>query len=342
MIRVRADLLDKLVNEAGEVSISRARLDNEIGGIRQSLVELTENVNRLRSQLREIELAADSQIQSQIARNREVEGDFDPLEFDRYTRFQELSRMLAESVNDVATVQQNAMRSLDEAARDLSRQHQVTRELQQDLMRIRLVQFGSVADRMYRVVRQAAKELGKRVNLEIKGGDAELDRGVLERMSGPIEHLLRNAVAHGIESRTDRLAAGKAETGEISLTVGQAGSEVTLRFTDDGAGLNYPRISRSARCAWQCPRRWSSRFSSSSRMNWPRVMPITRSNGRARRCRSISLAACSRWPNARRLRSAIRRSFCCARVSSAWRFTSTMFRRAPRWFSRTSARNWPV
>ena len=242
MIRVRADLLDKLVNEAGEVSISRARLDNEIGGIRQSLVELTENVNRLRSQLREIELAADSQIQSQIARNREVEGDFDPLEFDRYTRFQELSRMLAESVNDVATVQQNAMRSLDEAARDLSRQHQVTRELQQDLMRIRLVQFGSVADRMYRVVRQAAKELGKRVNLEIKGGDAELDRGVLERMSGPIEHLLRNAVAHGIESRTDRLAAGKAETGEICLTVGQAGSEVTLRFTDDGAGLNYPRI----------------------------------------------------------------------------------------------------
>jgi chemosensory pili system protein ChpA (sensor histidine kinase/response regulator) len=95
---------------------------------------------------------------------------------------------------------------------------------------------------MYRVVRQAAKELGKRVNLEIKGGDAELDRGVLERMSGPIEHLLRNAVAHGIESRADRLSAGKAETGEICLTVGQAGSEVTLRFTDDGAGLNYPRI----------------------------------------------------------------------------------------------------
>jgi len=242
MIRVRADLLDRLVNEAGEVSISRARLDNEIGGIRQSLGELTENVNRLRSQLREIELAADSQIQSRIARNREVEGDFDPLEFDRYTRFQELSRMLAESVNDVATVQQNAMRNLDEAARDLSRQHQVTRELQQDLMRIRLVQFGSVADRMYRVVRQAAKELGKRVNLEIKGGDAELDRGVLERMSGPIEHLLRNAVAHGIESRADRLSAGKAETGEICLTVGQAGSEVTLRFTDDGAGLNYSRI----------------------------------------------------------------------------------------------------
>jgi len=242
MIRVRADLLDRLVNEAGEVSISRARLDNEIGGIRQSLGELTENVNRLRSQLREIELAADSQIQSRLARTREVDSDFDPLEFDRYTRFQELSRMLAESVNDVATVQQNAMRSLDEAARDLSRQNQVTRELQQDLMRIRLVQFGSVSDRLYRVVRQAAKELGKRVNLEIKGADAELDRGVLERMSGPIEHLLRNAVAHGIESRADRLSAGKAETGEICLTVGQEGSEVTLRFTDDGAGLNYSRI----------------------------------------------------------------------------------------------------
>ncbi|MFO0461772.1 MAG: Hpt domain-containing protein [Burkholderiales bacterium] len=246
LIRVRADLLDRLVNEAGEVSIARARLDNELGGLRQSLGELTENVNRLRSQLREIELAADSQIQARDARTKEPDSEFDPLEFDRYTRFQELTRMLAESVNDVATVQQNALRNLDEAGRDLARQSQVTRDLQQDLMRIRMVQFGSIADRLYRVVRQAAKELDKRVHLDLKGASAELDRGVLERMAGPIEHLLRNAVAHGIEPRADRLAAGKSETGEITLEVRQEGNEVILSFADDGGGLHYGRIRERA------------------------------------------------------------------------------------------------
>jgi chemosensory pili system protein ChpA (sensor histidine kinase/response regulator) len=242
LIRVRADLLDRLVNEAGEVSIARARLENELGSLRTSLGELTENVNRLRTQLREIELAADSQIDARRERSPERDAQFDPLEFDRYTRFQELTRMLAESVSDVATVQQNALRNLDEAHRDLARQTQVTRDLQQDLMRIRMVQFGSIADRLYRVVRQAAKELDKRVHLDLKGVASELDRGVLERMAGPIEHLLRNAVAHGIEPRAERLAAGKSESGEITLEVRQEGNEVILAFADDGAGLNYSRI----------------------------------------------------------------------------------------------------
>lgn len=242
LIRVRADLLDRLVNEAGEVSIARARLENELGSLRTSLGELTENVNRLRTQLREIELAADSQIDARRERSPERDAQFDPLEFDRYTRFQELTRMLAESVSDVATVQQNALRNLDEAHRDLARQTQVTRDLQQDLMRIRMVQFGSIADRLYRVVRQAAKELDKRVHLDLKGVASELDRGVLERMAGPIEHLLRNAVAHGIEPRAERLAAGKSDSGEITLEVRQEGNEVILAFADDGAGLNYSRI----------------------------------------------------------------------------------------------------
>lgn len=242
LIRVRADLLDRLVNEAGEVSIARSRLDNELTGIRQSLGELAENVIRLRSQLREIELAADTQIQARIASEREADTQFDPLEFDRYTRFQELTRLLAESVSDVATVHQNALRGLDDAGRDLARQTQVTRELQHDLMRIRMVRFGSVSDRLYRVVRQAAKELDKRVNLELEGADTEIDRSVLERMAGPIEHLLRNAVAHGIESRSQRTALGKAEAGEIVLRIRQDSNGVVIGLSDDGAGLDLPRI----------------------------------------------------------------------------------------------------
>ena len=246
LVRVRADLLDRLVNEAGEVSISRSRLDNELSVLRQSLLELTENVGRLRAQLREIEIQADTQIQARIAQQKDHERTFDPLEFDRYTRFQELTRMLAESVNDVATVQGHALRSLDGAGQDLHRQGQVLRDLQQDLMRARMVQFGSIADRLYRVVRRAAKETDKRVNLDIRGATVEVDRGVLERMAGPIEHLLRNSVAHGIELPATRQARGKPETGEIRVEVRQEGREIVLAFADDGGGLDLARIRQRA------------------------------------------------------------------------------------------------
>ncbi len=242
LVRVRADVLDDLVNQAGEVSIARSRIDNSMGSLRQSLGELAENVARLRAQLREVEIQAETQIQARLAQQRENQGDFDPLEFDRFTRLQELTRMLAESVNDVATVQRGAFRSLDEASQDLLRQGRVLRELQHDLMQVRMVPFGSASDRMYRVVRQTAKQLGKRVTLDIRGGAVELDRGVLERMAAPIEHLLRNCVAHGIEAPGARSAAGKPETGEITVEVRQDGNEVVLLFADDGAGLDYEKI----------------------------------------------------------------------------------------------------
>ncbi|MEZ5739628.1 MAG: Hpt domain-containing protein [Burkholderiaceae bacterium] len=244
LVRVRADLLDKLVNEAGEVSIARSRLDNAVNSVRLSMGELAENVNRLRKHLREIEMHAETRIQS----NRDPapkapEGaDFDPLEFDRFTRFQELARMLAEAVNDVSTVHLNSSRNLEDAVQDLSRQGQTLRQLQHDLLSVRMVQFGTINDRLYRVVRQSAKMLGKRVSLDIRGHTVHTDRGVLERMVAPLEHLLRNAVSHGIESPEERVAAGKAETGEIVIGVQQSGNEIVISMSDDGSGLNMARI----------------------------------------------------------------------------------------------------
>ncbi len=246
LVRVRADLLDRMVSDAGEASIARSRVENELTTMRQSLSDLSENVSRLRSQLREIEVQAESQIQSRIALSKESQSDFDPLEFDRFTRFQEVSRMLAESVNDVATVQQNSMRGLDEANRDLQRQSQVMRELQQNLMRIRLVQVGSIGERLYRVVRQVAKETKKKVNLDIRGSTTEVDRSILERMASAFEHLLRNAVAHGIESPEKRLGSGKSETGEIVFEIKQTGNEIVVVLSDNGGGLDYPRIRERA------------------------------------------------------------------------------------------------
>jgi len=212
-VRVRADVLDRLVNQAGEVSISRSRLENEVLQIKTSLTDLTENLGRLRSQLREIEIQAETQMQSQLSMVKERER-FDPLEFDRFTRLQELTRMMAESVSDVGTVQQNLVRSLDGASRDLSAQQRMTRDLQQDLMRVRMVPFSSVSERLYRVVRQSAKEVDKRVNLDIRGGGVEIDRSVLERMAAPFEHLLRNAVVH--ESKRALCAAARVRAKPVN------------------------------------------------------------------------------------------------------------------------------
>ncbi|MES2071902.1 MAG: Hpt domain-containing protein [Pseudomonadota bacterium] len=245
LVRVRADILDRLVNQAGEVSISRSKLENEVGTLRSSLVELTENVNRLRDQLREVEIQAETQISSRMALSGDRE--FDPLEFDRFTRLQELTRMMAESVSDVATVQSNLTRTIDGASDGLHTQARLTRELQQDLMRVRMVPFASISERLYRVTRQASKELDKRVNLDIRGASVEMDRSVLEKMAGPFEHLLRNAIVHGIESRENRRANGKDEVGELLVEVRQEGNEVVIHFTDDGQGLNLGRIRDKAR-----------------------------------------------------------------------------------------------
>ena len=241
-LRVRSDLVDRLVNEAGELSIARSRIEGEMRSLKESLLDLTENVIRLRRQLREIEIQAESQMQSRTAQTDELHAGFDPLEFDRFTRFQELTRMMAESVNDVATVQQNLLKNLDDANAAIIAQARLNREVQQELMSVRMVPFGSLADRLYRIVRQTSKELNKRVNLEIKGSQVELDRSVLDKMAAPLEHLLRNAVAHGVEDRDVRVAKGKPGIGEISLALKQAGNEIILSFTDDGAGLDLERI----------------------------------------------------------------------------------------------------
>lgn len=241
-LRVRADLVDRLVNEAGEMAISRSRVEGELRGLKGSLLELTENVMRLRGQLREIEIQAESQIESRQAEAQAHNESFDPLEMDRFTRFQELTRMMAESVNDVATVQQNLLRNLDQANGALNAQARINRDMSTELMGVRMTPFHSIADRLHRVVRQSAKDLGRRANLDIRGGQTEMDRSVLEAMLAPIEHLLRNCVAHGLEDREVRTAAGKPEQGEIALSVTQQGNEVLLEIIDDGAGLNLERI----------------------------------------------------------------------------------------------------
>ncbi len=242
VVRVRAGLLDRLVNQAGEVSITRARIDADVKLLQSSLGDLTDSLERMRRQLRDIELQAETQITTRIEAAKAAAQAFDPLEMDRFTRFQELTRFMAESVNDVATLQRSLQRTLQSTEDELAAQARLTRELQDDLLRTRMVEFDSIAERLSRTVRQAAKDTAKQVKVDIVGGAIEIDRGVLERMVGSFEHLLRNSVAHGVETPALRATSGKDATGVITITVAQAGNEVAVEFADDGAGLDLARI----------------------------------------------------------------------------------------------------
>jgi chemosensory pili system protein ChpA (sensor histidine kinase/response regulator) len=246
-VRVKAPLLDRLVNQAGEVSITRSRLESDVTQMRVSLRELTENLDRLRRQLRDIELQADTQIASRLEASKSSSVEFDPLEMDRFTRFQELTRMMAESVNDVATVQRSITQTVQSAEDEMAAQARLTRALSEDLLRARMVPFDALSERLYRVVRQAAKETSVQVRLNVEGSSIELDRSVLDRMAGAFEHLLRNAVVHGIEAPDVRRAQDKDPVGTIDVTLAQQGNEVRIQIRDDGNGLDLQRIEARGR-----------------------------------------------------------------------------------------------
>ncbi len=245
MLRVRSDWVDRLVNEAGETAIARSRIENEMFAVKRQVTELSEALRRLKNHLREVEIQAEAQMQATF-HSQGGNSDFDPLEFDRFTRFQEVTRFLAESVHDISTVHQNLAVQLDAADAALVQQARMNRELQQNLLRIRMVPLQSVSERLHRIVRQTARTLGKRAQLEIRNGELELDRGVLEKIVAPLEHLLRNAVAHGLELPVTRTAAGKPEFGEIRIEARQEGNEMLLTLSDDGVGLDLDRIHKKA------------------------------------------------------------------------------------------------
>jgi chemosensory pili system protein ChpA (sensor histidine kinase/response regulator) len=245
-LRLRADVLDRLINEAGEVSIMRSRMDREMQNFKQSSIDLTDSITRLRSYLRELEIEAETQLQSRMSLLQEANETFDPLEFDRFTRLQELTRMMAESVNDVATIQHGLLLNLDQTDAALQQQNRMNRELQQGLMGVRMLPFSTISERLQRIVRQTARELNKRVEMTIEGEGIEMDRGVLDKMGAPLEHLLRNAVAHGLETPENRKKLGKPDTGHIKLKISTENDEITLVITDDGSGINLSKVKQKA------------------------------------------------------------------------------------------------
>lgn len=243
--RIDADLLEDLLNAAGEISIYHSRLSQQITSIDFHVDEMEQTVARLREQLRKLEIETEKQIMF-AHQDTMVAQDFDPLEMDRYSTIQQLSRALAESANDMGSLKDLLQGVTSEAETLLVQQSRVTAELQDGLMRTRMVPFERHVPRLTRLVRQAATEAGKRVELAVEGASGELDRQVLDKMLPPFEHMMRNAVVHGLEMPDVRQAAGKPATGRITIRLHREGAEMVIDVADDGAGLDVNAIRRKA------------------------------------------------------------------------------------------------
>ncbi|UOB23777.1 Hpt domain-containing protein [Pseudomonas orientalis] len=248
MVKISAELLDDLVNLAGETSIFRGRIEQQVNDARTALTEVETTIERMRDQLRRL----DSETQSRLFSRQQAEAErlgyeeFDPLEMDRHSQLQQLSRALSESASDLLDLKETLERRNQDAHDLLQQQARINTQLQEGLMRTRMVPFERMLPRLKRIVRQVADELGKDVEFVIGNAEGEMDRNVLERMAAPLEHMLRNAVDHGLESREVRLQAGKPEKGRITLDLTHEGGDIVFDMRDDGAGVPLEAVRRKA------------------------------------------------------------------------------------------------
>jgi len=247
MVKVPAEQLEDLVNLAGETSIFRGRIEQQVSDAQTTLAEMETTIERMRDQLRRLDIETQGRI---LSRDRQAERlgyeDFDPLEMDRHSQLQQLSRALFESASDLMDLKETLDTRAHEAEALLQQQARVNTELQENLMRTRMVPFERMVPRLRRIVRQVSGELNKKVRFDVLNAEGEMDRNVLERMVAPLEHMLRNAIDHGLESPEKRQAVGKSEVGHITLSLSHEGGDIVIEMSDDGAGVDFEAVRRKA------------------------------------------------------------------------------------------------
>ena len=249
MVRVGADVLEALVNLAGETSINRGRVEQGISEFTFNVEEMGNTVQRLYEQLRRLDSETEAQIMSnyqQGVERGEIDEDFDPLEMDQYSELHQITKQLSESASDLLDLKNTLLDRTKDTETLLLQQSRINTELQEKLMRTRMVPFSRLVPRLRRIVRQISGEVDKRVDFDVLNPEGELDRSLMERVVAPLEHMLRNAVDHGIETREGRQSAGKNDSGRINLELGREGGEVVITLSDDGKGIDTDAVRKKA------------------------------------------------------------------------------------------------
>lgn len=261
VVRVSLERLDDLVKLVNEMIVSRSVFERRIIEFEQQIQELVQTTNRLRRSTGKLEIDFEASTlenrnsgfqsynfaaaeQTSFFENKTQE--FDTLEFDHYTEFHQTTRELIETAGDVSAIHNEFDNLLGNFGSLFDTQRRLVEEMQESLMRLRMVPLNSIAARLHRTVRVTASDENKLADLEIENGGIEIDTQILDAFSEPLLHLLRNAVAHGIESPEIRKQTGKPEKGKISVRAYSEGTHIVFVISDDGQGISASSLKEKA------------------------------------------------------------------------------------------------
>ena len=242
-LRLDSAVIDRLTALSNEASVHHGQLGELHGSLTESLSELDQTVARLRQQLRELDIESDIQINSALP---ETTGAFDPLELDKYGRLQEISRGVLETFSDLDDIRYSLGVNLRHAEVELNEQTRLNISIQESLGQIRMVRFSSIVNRLQQTVLNAGASSGKSVRLSVEGVDSAIDRTVLKHLTSPLEHLLRNAVVHGVETNDKRDARNKSATAQLHVQMLIDEGDIVLTIRDDGAGVDVKKVRKKA------------------------------------------------------------------------------------------------
>ncbi len=265
-VRIALARLDRMMNTVGELVINRTRMVGRLAELEKLVDTLSFSKERLQGKVAEFQEKYEF---NRISNNRPAQGprkpeptpkmltsaaagdtsfwsEFSELEMDRYDDFNILSRSMAEISADVNEVLSQLQGFIGRVEGDIDEFTKLAHHLQDEITAARMVPIGTLYSRLSRAVRDAANSTGKHVELDLSGSETELDNNIIQQISDPLVHLVRNSVAHGIEHTGDRTAAGKSATGNIMLRAYHRGNHIYIEVEDDGGGINYERVKQSA------------------------------------------------------------------------------------------------
>lgn len=262
VVRVSLERLDDLVKLASEMIVTRSTFENRLADLELQIQELLHSTNRLRRATGKLEIDFEASTlgsKKTVFQTSDLSGaspgirlgeqqnaEFDSLEFDRYTEFHQTTRELIETAGDVSAIRNNFDGLLGDFSTLFDTQRRIVEEIQESLMRLRMVPLNSIASRIFRAVRVTAAEEGKLADLHLENGDIEIDTQILDAFVEPLLHLLRNAVAHGIESPEIRRHLGKSEKGKITFKAFNEGTHIVFVIADDGRGIEVGKLKEKA------------------------------------------------------------------------------------------------
>jgi chemosensory pili system protein ChpA (sensor histidine kinase/response regulator) len=265
-VRIALERLDRMMNTVGELVINRTRMVGRVDELEKLVDTLSFSKERLQGKVAEFQDKYEytrinssknnsgpwnsnnspELLNSVAAGDTSFWSEFSDLEMDRYDDFSILSRSMAEISADVNEVLSQLQGFIGRVEGDIDEFTKLAHHLQDEFTAARMVPIGTLYSRLSRAVRDAAKSSGKDVDLDPSGSETELDNNIIQQISDPLVHLVRNSVAHGIERAEDRAASGKPPTGKVSLRAYHRGNHIYIEVEDDGRGIDYQRVRQSA------------------------------------------------------------------------------------------------